>query len=132
MKRIWLGLLLIGVQAPTVSGQPGPIRGAVTDSLTGEPVAGARVQMMGAPESTFTDSSGRFTLGAATAIGGCPAAQDIPGLSRRRELPETYAADGSRVPGAELRKARGKRFSGRLPARPSPARDDLFHRKLHR
>jgi uncharacterized protein YfaP (DUF2135 family) len=47
---------------PTPTGPPGTITGIVTNALTGQPIAGATVQVDGTGASTTTGSDGRFVL----------------------------------------------------------------------
>ena len=48
----------VGAQAPAL----GSIRGTVTDSLTGRPLAGAAVEVAGVPRTTVADRNGRFRM----------------------------------------------------------------------
>jgi hypothetical protein len=55
-----LGLLL-GAQA-AVAQRPAALRGTVTDSLSGQPLAGVSVGLVGQPGGTATDALGQFRL----------------------------------------------------------------------
>jgi hypothetical protein len=55
-----LGLLL-GAQA-AVAQRPAALRGTVTDSLSGQPLAGVSVGLVGQPSGTATDALGQFRL----------------------------------------------------------------------
>jgi len=60
-----LTLLLLGVvgSAPVVSGQePGSVSGAIYDSVSARPLAGAEVFIWNTPIRTTTDENGAFTL----------------------------------------------------------------------
>ena len=62
------------VASPVPVGSPGPtttLSGVVTNALTGQPIAGATVQVDGTSVSAITGSDGRFTLA------GVPAGQRV-------------------------------------------------------
>lgn len=62
MKRVLGFALALLLLAGTAAAQEGAVlRGVVVDSATGEPVAGARVEV-GAERKASTDPEGRFTL----------------------------------------------------------------------
>ncbi|HET9502670.1 MAG TPA: TonB-dependent receptor [Hymenobacter sp.] len=56
-----LGLGLLSAQV-AVAQRPAALRGTVTDSLSGQPLAGVRVGLLGQPSGTATDALGQFRL----------------------------------------------------------------------
>ena len=56
-----LGLGLLSAQAAQAQ-RPAALRGTVTDSLSGQPLAGVRVGLLGQPGGTATDALGQFRL----------------------------------------------------------------------
>jgi hypothetical protein len=62
-SRVWwvLGLGLLSAQV-AVAQRPAALRGTVTDSLSGQPLAGVRVGLLGQPGGTATDALGQFRL----------------------------------------------------------------------
>ncbi len=62
-RNAWwvLGLGLLSAQA-AVAQRPAALRGTVTDSLSGQPLAGVRVGLLGQPGGTATDALGQFRL----------------------------------------------------------------------
>ena len=81
MARITPALLLFGI-ASAVAAQPAVV-GTVTDAVTGLPVAGARVEIVGTDAATSTGATGSFTLAASD--GGVTLVASHPGYRVFRE-----------------------------------------------
>ncbi len=66
VRRFLPGALvaLLLAAAPPVAAQTGVIRGTVTDSSTGQPIAGAQVVVVGTSLTSATDAAGTYTIGA--------------------------------------------------------------------
>ena len=62
MKRLAILLIYVYLHLPLCYGQVKAIVGSVTDEESGEPVAGAIVQVVGGKNYTFTTNDGRFSL----------------------------------------------------------------------
>ena len=62
MKRLVILLLYVYLHLPFCYGQVKALVGSVTDEESGEPVAGAIVQVVGGKNYTFTTNDGRFSL----------------------------------------------------------------------
>ena len=62
MKRLAILLLYMYFHPPFCYGQVKALVGSVTDEESGEPVAGAIVQVVGGKNYTFTTNDGRFSL----------------------------------------------------------------------
>ena len=62
MKRLAILLLYVSLHLPLCYGQVKALVGSVTDEESGEPVAGAIVQVVGGKNYTFTTNDGRFSL----------------------------------------------------------------------
>ena len=62
MKRLAILFLYVYLHLPLCYGQVKALVGSVTDEESGEPVAGAIVQVVGGKNYTFTTNDGRFSL----------------------------------------------------------------------
>ena len=62
-RRGWLALAAAGLLALPAAGQrPAALRGTVADSLSGQPLPGVSVRLVGQPGGTATDALGQFRL----------------------------------------------------------------------
>ncbi len=63
-KLAWAGGCLLGWAAahPAAAQGPATVRGTVTDSLSGQPLVGVSVALVGQPGGTATDARGQFRL----------------------------------------------------------------------
>ncbi|NML65049.1 TonB-dependent receptor [Hymenobacter sp. RP-2-7] len=63
VRRSWLLVLAVLLRAAAAHAQaPAALRGTVTDSLSGQPLPGVRVGLLGLPGGTSTDALGQFRL----------------------------------------------------------------------
>ena len=130
-SRIHRGAFALAVLAAIhtpARAQTGTLRGTVTDSATGEPLAGARISLLGktALPGTFTDEHGRFRVGAPSQgqltvtvarIGYAPARRALaPGRGAETVIDFSLAAVGLPLDPVVVTVSRGDGLAFEAPA----------------